>query len=213
MVRLTSGLPAGFTEPPNPPLQPTEFSGPKGAVGCCPTPSAAGFCRTMKLPPRVRTRVPVRAFTLVEVAIAAGVMALGLVGMIQVVVSGSQMLDVARKQNIAMQVIHGQIDQIRLRTWSEIEALPATVTVRVDASDYDGDQAMNVSRGFVFGSNLPTVCTGFRCKREVVAVSGRADFKQITFTVTWTGNTGRAYSRSGTTYVGKNGLYVTYQRS
>ncbi|MBI5689951.1 MAG: type II secretion system protein [Verrucomicrobia bacterium] len=165
----------------------------------------------MRLPPRAKSRA--RAFTLVEVAVAAGVMALGLVGMIQVIVSGSQMLDVARKQNIAMQVIHGQIDQVRLRTWSEILALPASDTVRVDASDYGGDQTVNVSKGFVFGPNLPMVCSGFRCKREVADISGRADFKQITFTVTWTGNTGRPYSRSGTTYVGKNGLYVTYQRS
>lgn len=151
------------------------------------------------------------AFTLVEVGVAAGVMALGLVGMIQVVISGAQMLDVARKQNIAMQIIHGQIDQIRLRNWAEIDAYPASETVQVDASDNGGDQAANVLKGFVFGSNLPAISTGFRCKRDIVTV--RTDFKQVTFTVTWTGNTGRAYSRTGTTYVGKNGLYVTYQRS
>ena len=44
-------------------------------------------------------------------------------------------------------------------------------------------------------------------------VQYRTDLKQITFTVSWTGNTGRSYTRSGSTYVGKNGLYVTYQRS
>lgn len=153
----------------------------------------------------------VGAFTLVEVGVAAGVMALGLVGMIQVVISGAQMLDVARKQNIAMQIIHGQIDQIRLRTWTEVGALAASETVRVDASDNGGNQSINVAKGFVFGSNLPAVSAGFRCKREIVTV--RTDFKQVTYTVTWTGNTGRAYSRTGTTYVGKNGLYVTYQRS
>ena len=156
-------------------------------------------------------RSRVGAFTLIEVGMAAGVMALGLVGMIQVIISGAQMLDVARRQNIAMQIIHGQIDQIRLRTWSELEAYAAAETVLVDASDYHGNQTINVAKGFVFGANLPTVSAGFRCKREIVTV--RTDLKQVTFTVTWTGNTGRAYSRTGTTYVGKNGLYVTYQRS
>lgn len=153
----------------------------------------------------------VRAFTLVEVGVAAGVMALGLVGMIQVVVSGSQMLDVARKQNIAMQIIHGQIDQVRLRDWSTVNGYPSSRTVWVDASDRSGDQSTNISRDFVFGDSLPAVAIGFQCTRAVSTV--RTDFLQITFTVTWTGSTGRSYSRTGTTCVGKNGLYVTYQRS
>ena len=142
---------------------------------------------------------------------ATAVMALGLVGMIQVIVSGADMLDVARKQTIAMQIIHGQLDQIRLKDWTEISALPATRTVFVDASDASGNQAANISAGFVFGSNLPSISANFRCTRAVTDV--RTEMKQITYTVTWTGSTGRAYSRTGSTYVGKNGLYVTYQRS
>ena len=134
--------------------------------------------------------------------IAACVMALTIVGMIQVVVSGSEMLDVSRKQTIAMQIIHGQLDNIRLSNWSQVSSLSSSLTVNVDG----GDQS-----GFVFGSNLPTITKGFQCKRTIATV--RTDLKQVTFTVTWTGNTGRAYSRSGSTYFGKNGLYVTYQRS
>jgi hypothetical protein len=36
---------------------------------------------------------------------------------------------------------------------------------------------------------------------------------QVTFTVTWTGITGHTYTRTSTTYVSQNGLYVAYQRS
>ena len=146
------------------------------------------------------------AFTLVEVGVAAAVLALGLVGMIQIVVSGSQMLDLARKQNIAMQIIHGQMDQIRLKTWPELNLYP-----------YDRDQSVLVSAGdnaglgFMFGSNLPAIAKGFRCTRSLSSV--RTDLLQVTFTVTWTASTGRSYSRKGTTYLGKNGLYVSYQRS
>jgi hypothetical protein len=136
---------------------------------------------------------------------ASCVMILAIVGMIQVVTSGSEMIDVARKQTIAMQVIHGQIEQIHLNTWAEVTAMgtPRTVNVAGDntASDYM----------FVFGVNLPTITNGYRCTRTIANV--RTDLKQVTFTVTWTGNTGRLYSRSSSTYVGKNGLYVTYQRS
>ena len=146
------------------------------------------------------------AFTLVEVALAAGVLAFALVGMIQVVVSGSEMLDVARKQTIAMQIIHGQLEQIRLRDWSQIGALGASDTVAVAAGD-------NTSSGkmFIFGPNLPVVAKGFMCTRTISDV--RTDLKQVTITVTWTSSTGRTYARKGSTYVAKNGLYVTYQRS
>lgn len=147
------------------------------------------------------------AFTLIEVMIAAGVMAVALVGMIQVVVSGSEMLDVARKQTIAMQIIHGQIDNIRLSDWSTVNGYPASRTVTVSGSD----QSTNISYGFVFGSNLTTVATDFTCTRTISTV--RTDLKQVTFTVTWTGNTGRTYRRTGSTYFGNNGLYVTYQRT
>lgn len=143
-----------------------------------------------------------QAFTLVEVMVASSVMILAIVGMIQVVVSGSEMLDLSRKQTVAMQIIHGQIDNIRLSDWAQVNALSSPRTVNVDG----GDQF-----GFVFGTNLPTVAKGFQCTRTITTV--RTDMKQVTFTVTWKGNTGRSYTRSGSTYVGKNGLYVTYQRS
>lgn len=146
-------------------------------------------------------------FTLVEVMFAAGVLALAIVGMIQAVVSGSEMLDLSRKQTIAAQIIHGQIDQMRLNNWSEISALAATATVNVDAAN----QAANIAAGFAFGPNLPAVCKDFTCTRTIANV--RTDLKRMTFTVSWKGNTGRSYSRTGTTYVGKNGLYVTFQRS
>ncbi len=143
---------------------------------------------------------------MVEVTVAAGVMALALVGMIQVVVSGSEMLDVARKQTIAMQIIHGQIDQIRLLTWTQVGTLGTTDTRAVDAGD-----DLTSGKMFVFGPNLPVVAKGFTLTRTIATV--RTDLKEVTFTVTWKGNTGRSHTRTGSTYVGKNGLYVSYQRS
>ena len=133
------------------------------------------------------------AFTLVELMIAAGVMLAGIVGMIQVVISGSEMLDVSKKQTVAMQIIHGQIDSVRLNDWSTVNALPTSSTT------------------VAIASTQQTVSNGFTCRRTISSV--KTNLKQVTFTVTWTSNTGRTYSRSGSTYVSKNGLYVTYQRS
>jgi prepilin-type N-terminal cleavage/methylation domain-containing protein len=155
---------------------------------------------------RKTRRFPSGGFTLIEVMSAAAVLALALVGMIQVVVSGSEMLDVSKKQTIAMQIIHGQLEQIRLLSWDQVGLLGSTDTRSVEAGDDTSSGKM-----FLFGPNLPGIAKGFVCKRTIETV--KTDLKLVTVTVTWTGNTGRSYSRSGTTYVAKNGLYVTYQRT
>lgn len=139
--------------------------------------------------------------------VATAVVTLGLVGMIQAVVSCSEMLDLAKKQTVANQIIHGQLNNIRLSNWTEIGLLAASTTVSVDAAD----QTANNAAGFIFGSSLPGVSKNFTCTRTISTV--RTDLKQVTYSVTWRGNTGRTYTRTGSTYVGKNGLYVTYQRS
>src|SRR5438105_11875920 len=101
------------------------------------------------------------AFTLVEVMMAAAVTIAAIVGMIQVVISGSEMLDVSRKQTVAMQVIHAQIDNIRLSNWTTVNALPtASTAVTIQTS-------------------LQSLSTNFTCNRTISLV--RTDLKQITF--------------------------------
>ena len=146
------------------------------------------------------------AFTMVEVMVAAAVMLMTIVGMMTVITYGSEMLDTARKQTIAMQIIHGQIDHVRLSDWSTISGYPSSRTVNVD----DTDQTTNIGYGFVLGPTLRGLAKDFDCTRTISTV--RTDLKQITFSVTWSSNTGRSHTRSGSTYFGKNGLYVTYQR-
>ena len=136
-----------------------------------------------------------RAFTLLEVMVAATVMMFGVVGMIQVVVSGSEMLDVARRQTVATQIIHSQIDQYRAAiptSWSSISN--GTTTVDLSATSF------------------AAVSSGFSCSRTIANVKTDGTLKKVTYTVTWTGNTGQSYTRTGSTYIGKNGLYVAFQR-
>lgn len=157
------------------------------------------------------------AFTLIEVMMAAVVMLAGVVGMMQVIVSGSEMLDVSRKQTIATQIIHSEIDRARLDTWAQLSNGTTTVLLADAASPNNG------AARYTFSAypELWTVLTksGFTCTRVVSDV--RTDLKKIVFTVTWLGSTNRVvgttnsrrYTRTGSTYFGKNGLYVTYQRS
>lgn len=65
-----------------------------------------------------------RGFTIMEVALAATVLAFTLMGMISVVESGSQMLDLSRKQTMAAQILHGEIEQLRLQSWMAIAGEP-----------------------------------------------------------------------------------------
>lgn len=133
-------------------------------------------------------------------------MAVVVVGAIQAIVFGHEMLDLARKQTVATQIIQGQLDYVRLCDWSEVNLFRASETVAVDAAD----QTANRQRWFVFGANLPPLSTGFLCTRTTA--DERTSMKRITYTVTWPGAHGRTYLRSGSTFVGRNGLYVTYQR-
>jgi hypothetical protein len=59
-----------------------------------------------------------------EVALAATVLAFTLVGMIGVVESGAQMLDLSRKQTMANQILHSEIDQLRLQSWPIMSGWP-----------------------------------------------------------------------------------------
>ena len=152
-------------------------------------------------------------FTLVEVMVAAVVMLMAIVGMLQVITYGSEMLDLARKQTIAMQIVHGQLDNLRLNDWATVNNpnyYPASKTVNADESNASTlSDNINIYK-LDFGPTLPGLAKGFACTRTVTPV--RTDLKQITFSVTWRSNTGRQYTRSGSTYFGRNGLYVTYQR-
>jgi Tfp pilus assembly protein PilV len=138
---------------------------------------------------------PARAFTLAEVMMAAFVLALGLVGMIQVITSGSEMLDTSRKQAIAIRIIQSQIDQYRgsiPADWSQVSNSTSTITLS--------------------STPFSAVATGFTCTRTISSAIGDGTIKKVTYTVTWTGNTGRSHTRTGSTYIGKHGLHVSYQR-
>ena len=184
-----------------------------------------------------------------EVGLAATVLALTLVGMIGVVESGTQMLDLSRKQTMAAQILHGEIDQLRLQTWMAIAGEPPGGPAALSSTFYSStqvgrarfsDDAFNprerLPRGPhdshdderpVFRGGRPHLSPsadnlhvdangGLRRARPKQSESNgiweHPLLLQVTFTIKWTGITGRSYSRSST-LVGQNGLSVAYQRS
>jgi len=162
-----------------------------------------------------------------EVALAATVLALTLVGMIGVVESGSQMLDLSRKQTMAAQILHGEIDQLRLQSWQTIAGY--TTTGSAAGNGYAAGPttltSSNDASFATFVANYPNAANIFTLTRTVSCVqpsqtnpnpspyASEPLLLQVTFTITWTGVTGRTYTRVSTTYVAFNGLYQSYQRS
>jgi hypothetical protein len=113
------------------------------------------------------------------------------------VVSGTEMLDVARKQTLAANIIHTQIDLYRASIpsdWSTVSTGGPT-TIALSSTTFSA------------------VTSGFTCTRTVSNVSTDGTLKKVAYTVTWTGVTGRSYTRVGVTYVSKYGLNVSLQRT
>jgi hypothetical protein len=144
------------------------------------------------------------------------VLALTLVGMIQVIDSGSEMLDLSRKQTIAAQILHSEIDQLRLQSWATVTSYPAGPTPFTTAlgPSYDpiiAGIAQQLGGTFPYAVTRTVTCIQPPANPFPYAVQPL--LLQVTFTIGWTGVTGHSYTRTSTTYVGQNGLSTAYQRS
>lgn len=133
-------------------------------------------------------RSPERAFTLLEVMLAAAVLAFGIVTAITTLQRGLQAIDTARNYTYAAQLMQGELEQLRLKNWSQLETLqsagPAPVTL---------DPAASSAR------------TSFQCMRTIT--SPKADLKEILLISTWRGYDGRPHTVRLITRYAKNGLY------
>jgi prepilin-type N-terminal cleavage/methylation domain-containing protein len=150
-------------------------------------------------------------FTLVEVMMAATILVVGFIGLIQAVTVSSAMMDTARRQTLASEIINHEIEKLRLVPWSvvtgtDIVGLPAGPTsVAIDAQ---------------FNAAIAASGAAFSLSRSVA--DPVANLREVTFTVTWVVTTSRrsggslltfTYTRKNSAYFSKYGLNLTYQRS
>jgi Tfp pilus assembly protein PilV len=131
-----------------------------------------------------------RGFTILEVALAAAIMAMGIATSITVMQRGFQMLDTARNLTTAGQIMISQMEQVRMVDWGTVSAYPSAATA--------------VTLDTVFSSNS-AVTNRFTVTRTVDTLS--ATLLQITFTVAWTSIDGRRLSRSMTSYYARYGIH------
>ena len=140
------------------------------------------------------------AFTIIEVAAAAGIMAMVISTSIIVLQRGFASLDTARCLSYASQILQSEFEKVRLTTWGDgttagtghtgVSSYPTTATaIAIDSSYY--------SAGDV-GSRMTLTRT---------ATDVHTGMIKITFTVTWKAYDGHRLTRNYVTYYGKDGIY------
>ena len=167
-----------------------------------------------------------KAFTLIEVLMAATVLVVSFTAVIQAVTTGADMIDTARKQQIAQQIIDEEIAHQRTLTWDYVpDGILYGVRDMADVASYriwvnsDGtignDPGSRVPDHFALpnNANLIAVAKGFSCQAVGTYLrSPPTGFVSVTYTVTWTGYLGRTHTRTGVAYLAQNGLHLSYQR-
>ena len=139
-----------------------------------------------------------RAFTIAEVMIAAGVMALAITTSITTMQRAFLALDAARSITLAGQIMQSEFEKMRLKDWTVVGVYPlepTKTTLTIDS----------------IYTNNPAIKNRFTLVRSVSEI--RTDMRKITLTISWRGYDGRPLSRFYTTYYGKNGLYDYFYNS
>lgn len=124
-----------------------------------------------------------RAFSLVEVMVAATVLIFGLVSVIVVSQRGLQALDSARHLTQASQLLQSEMERLRLMSWAQLQAL------------------QDAGGGAAPADPLPA---GFRFTRDIRDL--KTGMKEITVAATWRGYDGTEHSARLITRYGKLGL-------
>jgi hypothetical protein len=156
---------------------------------------------------------------------ATTILLVGFIGLIQALTIMSEALDTARKQQVAQQIVAAEIEKLRGKDWTTIANLPASAAITVGPGGaISGDAASfalsnYTSDGADDNTTLANLANGFTCSltrtrlRPTGATAATVTFVKVVYTVSWASNTGRAHRHSIETYLGQNGLHLSYQQS
>ena len=137
-------------------------------------------------------RTQTKGFTLLEVMIAFGVLALIFFSAMTVISRGFRMVEDARYNTLASQVLQSEVETLRLKNWAQLTALPASANYTI-SSDFS-------SAGF----------TGLSGVRKITSI--RTDTRKIAISLTWKSSNQMPHTRYYVTYMSKNGLNDYYYR-
>lgn len=124
-----------------------------------------------------------RSFTIVEVMVAAAVLALGFAGVITASQQGLQALDTARRLTAASQLMQSEMERLRLMSWMQLQALQDSGQTTV---------------------TLDSAADRYACRRDIRDL--KVNMKEITLVATWKGFDGRPHTARLITRYGRTGL-------
>jgi len=131
-----------------------------------------------------------RGFTILEVMMASIVMAFAITTSITTLQRGFLALDTARNTTLAGQIMQSELERMRLKDWTVVNAYEAGPTTLTLDTIYTSNAA--IRDRFVLTRSASDVHT---------------DMKKITFSISWRSSDGRDLNRTYSAYYGKNGLY------
>jgi hypothetical protein len=156
---------------------------------------------------------------------ATTILLVGFIGSIQALTIMSEALDTARKQQVAQQIVAAEIEKLRGKDWATIANLPDSASIVVGAgATLTGDTASFALSNYTSAASddnvaLANLASGFTCTftrtrlRPAAATAANVTYVKLVYTVSWTSNTGRSHRHSIETYLGQNGLHLSYQQS
>lgn len=121
------------------------------------------------------------------------VLILVFVSSVSAITIGFRVMEDARMNTIASQILQSEMENVRLKNWTQISALPASEPFTVQSS--------------INSSSF----SQFTCTRTIADVN--SDLKQVVVALTWKSMDGRVHDRRYMTMVGKNGLNDYFYRS
>ncbi|MBC2602270.1 type IV pilus modification PilV family protein [Puniceicoccus vermicola] len=126
-----------------------------------------------------------QAFTLLEVMIALGIMAMALASASICLRMGMMQYDTARSTNYATQILQNEAERIRLLSWSEIENLPSAA--RFSPIDRSNNK--------------------YQFKRILENYNGSDDIKRIWLIANWKGLKGEPHQLKITFNYARDGAF------
>ena len=138
-----------------------------------------GKCNLMR---RAKT-----GFTLVELMVALFVFSIAMTGGYACIKMGIDLVDNARHNTRASQIMQSEIERVRSMAWSDLTALPSSPTGVTISSDFS-------QAGY----------TAYSMTREV---SGSGSSRKITLVISWTALSGRSHSNTYVTQYTQGGIY------
>ena len=152
---------------------------------------------------KLKIHAPVRkgqlAYTILEVVVATVIIAIAAGGVITSINYGLFVMQLARENSRASQIMLERLESVRLYNWTEVTNVGYVPTTFTDYYDPTAPAGM---QGTVYSGTLAVADPFFGGTVPVYSNS----MKQFTVTVSWNTSGRVPHTRSLTTYVAKDGL-------